>query len=92
MTAIPATAKNDLAILSRIIRPGHNDFSVTAARAILKLDFDDEDRKRMHELSLKAQEGALNAEEEAEIEGYERAGTLLDLLHSKARRALRGDP
>lgn len=93
MTAIPTATKSDIAILNRIFRPGSNDLPLTAARAILKLDFDDDDRERMHELSRKAQEGALNAEEEAEIDSYERVGHLLDLLHSKARRALkRGRP
>ena len=61
----------------------------TVARAILKLDFDDDERERMHELSRKAQEGTLNAEEQAEIDSYERVGHLLDLLHSKARRTLK---
>jgi hypothetical protein len=33
--------------------------------------------------------GATTSEEEVEIYSYERVGHLLDLLHSKARRALK---
>ena len=47
----------ELAILSRVLRPGRGELSVEAARAILSLDFDPADRERMHDLALKAQDG-----------------------------------
>jgi hypothetical protein len=44
----------------------------------------------MHELAAKAREGTLTPAEQAEINNYERVGYLLGVLHSKARRSLKG--
>ena len=61
--AIPA-GNCEAAILSRLIRPERADLSPEAARSILKLEFDDEDRARMHALAAKAQRGELTDAEE----------------------------
>lgn len=53
------TNHHDAAILNRLVQPARADFSLEAARAVLQLDFDQFDRERMHELSMKAQEGTL---------------------------------
>jgi hypothetical protein len=79
----------EVTVLGRLIGPERENLSVTTARAILKLDFEPRDHERMHELSLKAKEGALAAEERAEIDAYGRVGCLLDLMHSLARRSLK---
>lgn len=63
--------------------------SITAARSLLKLNFSERDHARMQALSAKARSGRLTAEERAEMDTYERLGCLLDILHSKARQALR---
>lgn len=63
--------------------------SPTAAKALLKVRFAEEDQRRLHELAAKARAGALTAEEEHLADTYERLGCLLDILHSKARRALK---
>lgn len=84
-----AGAGKETAILSRIIRPERDDLSPEAARSILQLAFDEQDRARMHELAQKAQIGELTAEEQAELDGYCRIGRLVDLMHSKARRSLK---
>jgi hypothetical protein len=84
-----ALASSDVEILNRLIRPDRNDLPVTAARAILKIDFTDADYDRMRELSAKARDGTLTPSEQTVIESYERVGHLLGLLHSKARRALK---
>lgn len=89
MATALSDATSDLAILSRLIRPERNNLAAPAARAILKIDFEPHDRERMHQLAQKAQAGELTPEEQAEIDGYERVGHLLDLLHSKARRSLK---
>jgi hypothetical protein len=89
---MPSTASqpnSEVAILSRLIRPERNDLPATAARAILKMDFEQSDRDRMRELSQKARAGTLTPEEQVEINSYERVGHLLDLMHSKARRSLK---
>ncbi len=80
---------NEAAIVGRLIRPDHGDFSPQAAREFLNLQFGDEDRARMRELSLKAQEGALTASEEDEVENYRRVGYWLGILWSKARLSLK---
>jgi hypothetical protein len=86
MTALPP---DEVTILGRLIRPERNNLPPTAARAILKIDFDPSDRERMRELSEKARAGTLTRDEQAEINSYELVGHLLDLLHSKARQSLK---
>lgn len=89
---MPVTASNgasEVAILNRLIRPGAKDLPVSAARAFLKINFDASDTARMRELAQKARDGRLTPAEQDEINGYERVGHLLGLLHSKARRALK---
>lgn len=78
----------EAAIWMRVIHP-NGELSPRVARAILKLEFDPADQQRMHELALKANSGALTAEEEAETDNYERVGTTLAILKSKARQLLK---
>ncbi len=77
------------AILKRVIKPHESNLPVTVARAILRFDFDQSDRDRMHELVVKNQSAILTEEEKAELDGYVHVGRLLDLLRSKARRSLK---
>ncbi len=79
----------DALILTRLVNPNRADLSPDAARALLQLEFDKEDRDRMHLLSEKAQEGTLLVEEQQEMESYRRIGYFLDLLRSKARKTLK---
>jgi hypothetical protein len=81
----------EAAIWERVIPPG-GELAPPTARAILKLAFPSQERERMHELAAKAQEGQLTPEEHAEIEDYERVGTLLSILKSKARKVLKRNP
>jgi hypothetical protein len=83
------TASNELAILSRVFRPKAGNLSVAAARAWLKLEFTEEDRERMRTLVRKAQAGELAPDEEEELDGYRRAGRVLDMMQSKARLSLK---
>jgi hypothetical protein len=78
----------EAAIWTRLIRPD-GELSPTAARALLKIEFDERDRKRMHELALKVQMGTLTSDELNDIENYERVGTMLAILKSKARKVLK---
>ncbi len=83
------TPNNEADILSRVIQPGHNGLSLAAARALLKLEFPGDDRRRMHELAVKNQAGDLTAAERRELDDYLRVGRLLDLLGAKARLSLK---
>ena len=67
----------------------HRRFRPKAARDILALDFDPDDKDRMRELSAKARAGTLTAEEDAEAGKYELIGHLLSIMQSKARRSLK---
>src|SRR5712691_11560257 len=80
---------SDAAILARVLEPREPAFSPAVARAILALDFSKTDLDRMHELSVKAREGTLTAEEHAAMDNYERVGHLLNIMQSKARRSLK---
>lgn len=79
----------DVAIMARIIQPERGDLSVAAARAFLKLAFDESDQDRMDALMKKAHAGTLSLEESNEMDDYERVGHLLGMMHSKARKALK---
>ena len=81
--------EKESAILSRLINPENGDWSKDAAESILKLRFPSDDTARMNLLAEKAREGSLSPEEQAETEGYMRAGRLVELLQSKARTSLK---
>jgi hypothetical protein len=89
MTVETLPGASQAAILGRIIRPRRADLSAAAARAWLALDFDQDDRARMHELALKAQDGTLQPDELIELDNYRHVGRLLDMMHSKARLSLK---
>jgi len=78
----------DAAIWERVIQ-FEGELSHAAARALLKVRFSPQGHTRMRELSAKARAGTLTSKEQVEIDTYEHLGCLLDILHSKARRALK---
>ena len=80
---------NEAEILARVIAPGEPNLPPDTAKIILSFDFGKQDRDRMDQLAQKAREGTLTAEEQVEIDCYERVGHLLSLLRSKARLSLR---
>ena len=71
------------------MKPDQANLTPEMARAILKLDFDPEDHRRVDELSAKAQKGTLTPEERAELEEYIRVNHELAVLQSKARLSLK---
>ena len=80
--------KTEAEIWLRILHPDM-ELSPQVARAILRLSFPEADLTRMHELSAKARAGALSPEEDAEMDNFERVGSILSTLKSKARQALK---
>jgi hypothetical protein len=84
-TAFPPTT--EAAIWARVINP-NGELTPAVARAILKLEFSNDDQERMHELSQKAQEGVLTAGEQFEIDNFERVGNMLAIWKSQSRRLL----
>jgi hypothetical protein len=70
----------------------NGDLSPTAARALLRFGFSENDRAHMEALSQKARAGTLTSVEQADLDTFERFGCLLDIVHSKARLALKKKP
>jgi hypothetical protein len=88
MKADAFTSENGAAIWEHVVE-FQGRLSLAAARALLQLQFSERDHARMAELSAKARSGGLSAQEQAELDTFERLGCLLDIVHSKARRALK---
>jgi hypothetical protein len=88
-TQAAQTRTSEVAIFGRLIKTDNGDLSRELARYILTLGFGEEDQARMRELAERNQEGALSPEEQEELQNYVKAGHLLALLHSKARRSLK---
>ncbi|HEV3339450.1 MAG TPA: hypothetical protein VG125_03805 [Pirellulales bacterium] len=83
---------SEAAILSRVIQGSKLTLPPEAARALLDLGFSEEDRKKMHELAVKNQQGRLSQNEELELDSYVRIGRFLDLLSAKAAKLLKSVP
>jgi hypothetical protein len=80
---------SEIAIFARLIKANNGDLSRALARYILTLGFDEQDQARMLELAESNQEGTLAPKEREELQNYVKAGHMLALLHSKARRSLK---
>ena len=80
---------SEVAIFGRLIRADRGNLSRQLARFILTVGFDPADQERMKDLAARNQEGTLSPEEQEELQSYVKAGHLLALLHSKARKSLR---
>jgi hypothetical protein len=78
-------------IWQRVVEfPG--EIAPSAARALLKLGFSERDHALMGELATKARAGTLTPHEQTVLDTLERLGCLLDIVHSKARQALKKKP
>jgi hypothetical protein len=78
----------EVLIFERLLRNGSDDLNPDLARYLLTLGFKDEDKVRMHTLAVKNQEGKASPTEVEELLSYAKAGCLLGILQSKARKAL----
>ena len=79
----------DGALLGRLFQDERVEFNEDAARVLLQFGFDEEDRRKMHELLVKNQSDALTFEEREQLDSYLRIGGMLDILQARARLALR---
>lgn len=90
MQSTPTTDPlSELTIFGRLLENGRKALTPDLARYVLGLDFSDTDRARMRALTRKAQVGRLTAAEKREVDSYGKAGSLLGILQSRARRALK---
>jgi hypothetical protein len=79
----------EVTILARVLGKEHGKLSAEMARHILDLGFSDRDKARMHELIRRNQDDALSPAEKQELLAFGKAGDLLSILKSRARRTLK---
>jgi hypothetical protein len=89
MNAVTGHAReSEATILARILGDENGQLPEDLARYILDLGFGERDKARMHELAVRNQDDALTPAEKEELLAFGRAGDLLAILKSKARRTL----
>lgn len=81
------TTRADL--FRRMIESNGKSFSAEHAKYILSLDFSKRDHARYQKLAAKAQAGKLTESEGAELDVFLAANSILTVLQSKARVAIR---
>jgi hypothetical protein len=91
-TTLIHASSSEVGILARVLGNERGRLSSMMARYLLSLGFGDEDKARMHDLAVRNQNDALSPDEKQELLAYGKAGTLLSILKSKARRTLRTKP
>jgi hypothetical protein len=79
----------DRLALDRLLDPLARRLTPASARALVGFRADPGTLARIAELAEKCNEGELTASERVEYEAYVRAGDLITVLQSKARRLLR---
>ena len=92
MSAAARTGDNEVTILARVFDDEHGLLPRELARAIVDVDFSERDKARMHDLAVHNQADTLSPSEKEELYGFAKAGTLLSILQSKARRTLKIKP
>jgi len=75
-------------ILLRVFDLPRHGLTPALAESILALDFPEEDAARITELNIRANEGRVTEDEEAELETYINISDLLAYWQSKARQAV----
>jgi hypothetical protein len=83
---------SEATILARILGNDKGELPLDVARYLLDRGFSDADKARMHDLAVRNQEDALSPAEKEELVNYAKAGTVLSILKSRARRVLRIKP
>lgn len=76
-------------IWEHVIHPNGELRHKLVAKSMLQLSLSSDERARMHELAVRNQEGTLTADEASELDHYNRVGTVLSIMKSKARKLLR---
>ena len=91
-TAAVHHGDNEVTILARIFDDERGLLPPELARSLLDVDFSERDKVRMHDLAVRNQADALTPAEKEELYAFAKAGTLLGILKSKARRTLKIKP
>ncbi len=62
--------------------------TLSLARQLLKMGFDEDDQTRIHELAQKNRDGSIGKAELAELDDFIHVGGVLTILQSRARKVL----
>lgn len=92
MSTAARTRDNEVTILARVFDDERGLLPADLARSFVDVEFSERDRARMHDLAVRNQADALTPAEKEELHGFAKAGTLLGILKSKARRTLKIKP
>ena len=76
------------ALVGRMVMPEAGGFSPEHARYVLSLDFPPDQHALAADLSTKAQDGALTADEQRTLDALQFVDTMLAILQAKARVSL----
>jgi hypothetical protein len=76
-------------LLRRVFDLPAHGMTRALAEGILELDFPEDDAVRIEELNVRANEGQLTEDEQAELESYVNVSDLLAYWQSKARQTVR---
>jgi hypothetical protein len=87
-TAITHNRENEVTILARFLGNGDGQLPKDVARYILDLHVSERDKARMHDLVVRNQHDTLTPAEKKEMHDFGKAGEVLAILKSKARRTL----
>jgi len=79
----------ETAILKRVIGPERGGMAPSAAKELLKLDFQESDHARMAKLSKKARQGTLTPRESEELDSYINIGYFITFIQAKATTSLK---
>jgi len=85
-TTTNGASQSEITILARVLGNDQGQLPPDIARYVLNLGFSNDDKARMHDLAVRNQEDALSPAEKEELFAYAKAGSLLGILKSKARR------
>ncbi len=87
----PAARRGDteVTILARVFDNERGLLPRELARSIVDVEFSKRDKARMHDLAVRNQNDELSPSEKEELFAFAKAGTLLSILQSKARRTLK---
>ena len=87
-TATTRSGDNEVTILARFLTNGDRPLPKNLARYILGLTISERDKARMHDLVVRNQNDELTPAEKKEMHDFGKAGDVLAILKSKARRTL----
>jgi len=88
-TAPSVDPASEVAILGRLLAGSDQALTRELATHFLRLEFSDRDKDRMNELAVRNQADELTDSEREEMFSYAKAGCLLGILQSKARKFLK---